>query len=59
MKLLERVAKEFEMDWVMLTVFKQNQAAMSFYKRIGYKVDETSPNPNSEASYLILSKEIA
>ena len=58
MDLLESVAEEYEMDWVMLTVFKGNTNALRFYEKLGYSVDDTSPTKESDATYLILSKEI-
>ena len=50
----------------MLTVFRSNEAGRRFYERLGYDVDEFSPEPRvlrggvvRECDYLILSKEIS
>jgi len=43
MKLLEDIAENWEMDWIMLTVFNRNERALNFYDRLGYAIDETSP----------------
>jgi len=48
------------MQWVMLTVFKDNEAAVQFYmKKLKYTIDNSSPDmhyADAEYSYLILSK---
>lgn len=54
LKLLEKIAKKWLMEKVMLTVLTENEGAMKFYKRHNYKVDTTSPE--YEKSYVILSK---
>lgn len=43
---------------VMLTVFKANEDALGFYKRLQYEIDETSPSQCgvSTSSYEIMSK---
>mmetsp|Transcript_31252 Transcript_31252/g.42329 ORF Transcript_31252/g.42329 Transcript_31252/m.42329 type:complete len:93 (-) Transcript_31252:59-337(-) len=58
MLVLERIAMQFGMKKVMLTVFKCNAVAMSFYvEKMGYQVDDTSPSCFGEdCSYEILSK---
>ncbi len=41
MGLLQRVAEGFQLDCVMLTVFKSNARALAFYMdKLGYAVDE-------------------
>lgn len=37
-------AKQHSMAKVMLTVFKDNAAALALYKKLGYQIDETSPD---------------
>lgn len=56
MKCLERMAKVWQMDRVVLTVLSNNDGAMRFYQRLNYSIDET--NPNHETDYVIMSKEI-
>jgi len=47
MQLLELIAWKYGMRRLVLTVFKANQAAVNFYKTLGYAVDaETDPNPH-------------
>lgn len=57
MEISEHIAGKSELPRVMLTVFKKNGAAMDFYKKIGYEIDDSSPsNFNEPADYEILSK---
>jgi ribosomal protein S18 acetylase RimI-like enzyme len=56
MKCLEKLAKVWQMDRVVLTVLSNNDGALRFYNRLGYTIDET--NPNDEPAYQIFSKEI-
>lgn len=60
MQILELLAIKYGMDYVMLTVFKENDSGLSFYHSLKYGVDEISPsrvNPlEEEESYEILSK---
>jgi hypothetical protein len=61
MQLLILIGRKYHMKFVMLTVFKANTAAMSFYmKTMGFDIDETSPslNGNPNESYEILSKSL-
>mmetsp|Transcript_64 Transcript_64/g.162 ORF Transcript_64/g.162 Transcript_64/m.162 type:complete len:225 (+) Transcript_64:81-755(+) len=45
MKMAERIAREQSMKKIVLTVFKKNQQAMTFYtKTLGYDIDESSPS---------------
>lgn len=57
---LELIARKNQMQWVMLTVFKANVAAVEFYqKKLKYTIDDSSPDmhyADKEYSYLILSK---
>lgn len=58
MGIAERIAREQSMTKVVLTVFKKNHKAMTFYtKTLGYDVDESSPSNFGEHSvdYEILS----
>lgn len=34
---------------VMLTVFKDNEAAMCLYRKLGYSIDEASPDYGSDS----------
>ena len=58
MTFMQRIAMKMKMKKVMLTVFKMNVKALSFYKnKLGYDVDESSPDDDDDdADYEILSK---
>ena len=62
MQLIELVSNKLDMKWVMLTVFKENVAASTFYSKLKYEMDETDPSLCDEtatdepAVYNILSK---
>ena len=60
MQMAELVARKHGLDKLMLTVFKENVAAMQFYKqKLRYTVDETDPSVSHEAAnYEILSKKL-
>ena len=59
MDMVENVATAAEMDKVMLTVFKQNKAAMTFYEKLNYIVDKNSPSASgTTADYEILSRQM-
>lgn len=62
MGLVERIARKAGMCSLMLTVFKSNTRALSFYReKLRYAIDETSPSKcgSANATYEILSKEVA
>ena len=57
MEVLNETAKKLKMVKVMLTCFNINEAAMSFYKAIGFDLDLNSPTRcGFPADYEILSK---
>uniref|UniRef100_A0A182WHD3 N-alpha-acetyltransferase 40 n=1 Tax=Anopheles minimus TaxID=112268 RepID=A0A182WHD3_9DIPT len=56
MKALEKMAQHFSLEHVVLTVLKNNDDGMRFYRRLGYKVDEMSPDKEENAAYEIMSK---
>lgn len=61
MYILLLMAYNLKFSKVMLTVFKDNNAALDFYiKNLNFKVDETSPSrcDDSTACYEILSRKI-
>ncbi|TNY21068.1 hypothetical protein DMC30DRAFT_395889, partial [Rhodotorula diobovata] len=61
MDALERLARASKMDKAMLTVFKANQQALTFYEKIGYGEDEIDPGRFGveDVAYKILSKNVA
>ena len=59
MAISEQIAVRAEVPKIMLTVFKKNQDAMEFYKRLNYGIDASSPSMHKElADYEILGKSI-
>lgn len=62
MTLLEIMARKFDMDWVMLTVLLNNTTASAFYRKLGYSIDESTPQMNVEEEenhpYEVLSKKV-
>lgn len=56
MMCLEKLAKVWQLERVVLTILTNNEGALRFYKRLGYSIDET--NPDDEKSYVIYGKEI-
>jgi N-alpha-acetyltransferase 40 len=55
MNAMASIGRTVGVERVMLTVFRNNTAALSFYEQLSYQVDETSPD---DEDYLILSKNI-
>jgi len=56
MTTLEVFAAALNLDKIVLTVFKHNPEGIGFFRKIGYNVDESSPEENEGKSYFILSK---
>jgi N-alpha-acetyltransferase 40 len=63
MRVLEDIGRNVGVKKSMLTVFKSNKKAVGFYYKLGYILDEFSPQPTvlrsgkvKEPSYLLLSK---
>ncbi|KAF2235304.1 acyl-CoA N-acyltransferase [Viridothelium virens] len=61
----EEIASKVGLEKVMLTVFTSNEAAESFYRKIGYTDDEYSPAPKilrngvvKRPDYIIMSKAV-
>ncbi|XP_065354193.1 N-alpha-acetyltransferase 40 [Calliphora vicina] len=55
---LERCAKHWKMEKIVLTVLKNNENAQAFFKAIGYSFDDSTPDILEKADYEILSKSI-
>ena len=64
MKMAENIAKRVGVEKVMLTCFKSNGNARSFYEKMGYDVDICSPddrktrNKVDKVDYVIMSKDL-
>jgi len=50
---MEELAKINDMEFIVLTVFTNNEKALRFYENCGFIVDETDPENDD---YKILSK---
>ena len=53
---LEEVAKHYNMEKLVLTVLNNNEDAKEFFMKVGFKLDDTSPDTFEESDYQILSK---
>ncbi|XP_053693825.1 N-alpha-acetyltransferase 40 [Sabethes cyaneus] len=53
---LEKMAQHYGMERLVLTVLKNNEDGIRFYKKLGYDIDETSPDKSENAAYEIFSK---
>uniref|UniRef100_A0A1Q3EX77 N-alpha-acetyltransferase 40 n=1 Tax=Culex tarsalis TaxID=7177 RepID=A0A1Q3EX77_CULTA len=56
MKALEKMAQHYGLERVVLTVLKNNEDGMKFYRRLGYEIDENSPDKADNEAYEIMSK---
>lgn len=51
---LERMAKHYNMEKLILTVLSNNEDGIKFFNSMGFITDDTSPSPPTD--YAILSK---
>jgi ribosomal protein S18 acetylase RimI-like enzyme len=51
------LAREWDMTKVMLTVFKENQMALSFYKAMGFEIADSDLD-DEDVDYWIMFKEL-
>ena len=65
MRQVEKIGRRAGLEKTILTVFRSNEAAIRFYRTLGYEKDKCSPEPRKlrggkvkEADYLILSKNL-
>lgn len=66
MSLLTNIARAIPgVEKAMLTCYTANEAALKFYRKLGYEKDEYSPEPKRlkggkvlESDYVILSKRV-
>ncbi|KAJ7181733.1 acyl-CoA N-acyltransferase [Mycena crocata] len=56
MNRLSKIGADFRLDKIMLTVFKANPKALTFYANLGFEVDPDSPDDDDEEDYKILCK---
>lgn len=53
---MERIAKFYEMEKLILTVLSNNTNAIDFFKSMGFIADDTSPSKSEATGYEIFSK---
>lgn len=53
---LERCARHYQMEKLILTVLSNNTNAIEFFCRMGFATDDTSPTKSEATGYEILSK---
>lgn len=58
MTILEKMAKQYEMEKLVLTVLTNNAAGITFFKSLGFSVDDTSPEISENLGYQIMSKSL-
>eukprot|EP00798_Chlamydomonas_sp_ICE-L_P011229 gene11229-18858_t len=56
MRAAENMAWHLGMDQCVLTEFTENKLAVTFYRKLGYVLDKTSPKSTTKSGYEILSK---
>lgn len=56
MNALEKMARHYEMEKLILTVLSNNEDAIIFFKGLGFGADDTSPDAAENSGYQILSK---
>lgn len=56
MTALERMAKMYEMEKLILTVLSNNSDGITFFKSLGFSRDDSSPDASENTGYDILSK---
>lgn len=56
MNALEKIARHNQMEKLILTVLSNNEDAITFFKSLGFGVDDTSPDAAENSGYEILSK---
>lgn len=56
MTALERMAKMYEMEKIILTVLLNNSDGLTFFKSLGFGKDDSSPDAHENTGYEILSK---
>lgn len=58
MSALEKMAKHYQMEKLILTVLNNNEAGITFFKGLGFSADDTSPDAAENCGYQILSKSL-
>lgn len=58
MTALEKMAKLYEMEKLILTVLDNNTDSIEFFRRLGFVTDDSSPDKSEKSGYEILSKKL-
>lgn len=56
MNALEKIARHYQMEKLILTLLTNNEAGLTFFKGLGFGVDDTSPDAAENSGYQIMSK---
>lgn len=56
MSALEKMARHYQMEKLILTVLSNNEAGITFFKGLGFGIDDTTPDAAENCGYQILSK---
>uniref|UniRef100_A0AC35UHQ1 N-alpha-acetyltransferase 40 n=1 Tax=Rhabditophanes sp. KR3021 TaxID=114890 RepID=A0AC35UHQ1_9BILA len=56
--ILEKTAKELQMQKVVATIFAFNANSLAFFHKNNYSTDESCPRPSDELDYVIVSKRL-
>lgn len=56
MTTLEKIAKHYEMNKLILTVVSNNEGRLTFFNSLGFSKNESSPDAVENIGYEILSK---
>lgn len=56
MNALEKMARHYQMEKLILTVLTNNEDGITFFKSIGFGVDDNTPDAAENCGYQILSK---
>lgn len=53
---LEKIARHYDMEKLILTVLTNNENGLTFFKGLGFAADDTTPEAKEATGYAILSK---
>lgn len=56
MNALEKMARHYEMEKLILTVLTNNENGLTFFKSLGFATDDTTPDEREGTGYVIMSK---
>lgn len=56
MNALEKMARYYQMEKLILTVLTNNEDGITFFKDLGFGIDDTTPDASENSGYQIMSK---